>query len=451
MENYNLIPSICIIGRPNVGKSSLFNCLLQERRAVVVAEAGTTRDRLETIIFLDRTNFRLVDTGGYVSKDKDALSLDVKTQIYLAMNDASLILMVTDAQSGITPFDREIALVLRKSGKGIILVANKVDNDRLISSALEFYELGFGKPEEVSCLHKTGIVKLKKRIKTALKGVKGREKQQKEIKRLIRIAVVGRPNVGKSSFINKVLSQDRLITSDLPGTTRDSIDICFEYKGEEYVLIDTAGIRHKRKIKNAADVYSIMRSKESIKRADIVFLLLDAKDGLTRDDMKILDFIEEKGKACLILINKWDLSEKVKDVSEEGYKKHLLYVSNRLSKFPILFVSSKTGKNILQSFSEAKVLDANLDFKAGTPFLNGILKKKDPSLIPVSRNKKRPNFFYMVQTSCRPIEFKIFVNNPANVLSVHKSFIERQLRLNLPLSGLPIKLLIRQSEKKRKV
>ena len=448
MERHSDIPAICIVGRPNVGKSSLFNCLIGQRRAVVVEQSGTTRDRVEAIINLGTRSVKLVDTGGFAPGDKDDLSMQVKDQIYWAMEEASVILLVTDTTMGVTPYDIEVATLLRKFAKSVIVVANKTDNEKLAGDAYEFYQLGFGEPEPVSCLHRNGIKGLKKLVQESL-GEAEEEKPQKDVDYL-KIAIVGRPNVGKSSLINNILDRNRIIVSDIPGTTRDSIDTHFSYGGDDFLLIDTAGMRHKRKIKMPVDSYSMMRSKESIKRADVVMLLLDAADGATKDDLGILSFIEETGKAALVLVNKWDLGEETEDLSQEEYLKHLVYASSVLNKFPVYFVSAKTGKNVLNMLEVAKLLNANLDQKISTPFLNKIFDKNDPGRVPVPRAKKRPNFLYIVQASTRPVEFKYFVNDPRNVLSSHMSFIENQLRANLPLSGIPIRVNIRKSRKTSK-
>ncbi|RKY43151.1 MAG: ribosome biogenesis GTPase Der [Candidatus Makaraimicrobium thalassicum] len=451
MENYSCIPAVCIVGRPNVGKSSLFNCLLGERRAVVVEQSGTTRDRLETVIRMGGADVKLVDTGGYTPGGSDELSLQVKDQIHRAMEEAAIILMVTDTMAGVSPFDKEVASLLRRFDKPVILVANKTDNDKLRNDTLEFYQLGFGEPEAVSCLHRRGIGGLRKRVQVSIReitGGRGTRGKEEQVPR--KIAVVGRPNVGKSSFVNNLLEHKRVIVSDIPGTTRDSIDTYFNCGGDKYILIDTAGIRHRRKVKVAVDTYSIMRARESIKRADVVILLLDAADGVTRDDISILNFIEASGKACLILVNKWDLAEETGGISVEDYQRHLVYASNELSKFPISFVSSKTGKNVMSSLSMVKVLDSNLDLKVSTPFLNRIFEKKNPSRIPVPRRKKRPNFLYIIQSRHRPVEFKFFVSDPSNVLPSHISAIENQLRANLPLSGIPVKIVTTKSRKVKK-
>lgn len=450
MKKNRLIPTVCIVGRPNVGKSSLFNALLKERRAVVYEESGTTRDIAEGIMSIGGVSIKLVDTGGYVVGDRDELSRQVKLHVMRAMNEGSLMLFVTDSISGIMPSDKEIAAILRKFNKPIIVVANKADNEKLEQEAMEFYQLGFAEAESISCLHRRGIRRLRARIFEALSETKECADLAEKEPPPLKIAVVGRPNVGKSSFINNLLKRDRVIVSDVPGTTRDSIDTRFTCQGDEYILIDTAGIRHKRKIKRAVDVYSIMRSTESIERADSVILLLDAACGITKDDIGIIDLIEQSGKACLVAVNKWDLAGDVKGVSKEEYSDRLIYTASILNKFPITFISSKTGKNVIQSLSMVKILDTNLDLKASTPFLNSIFKKNDPSKIPISRKRKRPNFLYIVQSGRRPVEFKFFVNDPGSVLPSHLSYIENKLREQLPLSGIPIKIMIRKSRKERK-
>jgi len=445
MKNHN-IPTICIVGRPNVGKSSLYNCLFGKRRAVVLEQSGTTRDRSETIISLDENRkVKLVDTGGYVEGDKDTISMQVKGQILRAMEEASIIVLVVDTQSGIDPADKEIAALLRKFSKQIILVANKADNDKLKNDAMEFYQLGFGEPVDISCLHRRGVRKFRS-ILADLVDVQEEESEESKYKK---IAIIGRPNVGKSSFVNCLIKAERVIVSDIPGTTRDSIDTHFSYGDDEYILIDTAGMRHKRKIKAPVDFFSIMRSKEAIKRADVVVMILDAADGATRDDMGILDFVEENGKACVVVVNKWDLAREVEDVSKDDYKKHLFDTSEKLTKFPLHFISSKTGERVINVLSIINMLDTNLDTEVSTPFLNKIFDKNDPSNISIPRSKRRPNFLYAVQSRRRPVEFKFFVNEPSRVLPVHKSFIENKLRDNIDLLGIPIKILIRKSRKER--
>lgn len=449
MENHNNIPTISIVGRPNVGKSSLFNRLMRERRAVVVEQSGTTRDRVEAVVTLEGYKVRIVDTGGYLLEDKDKISMQVKDQIASALEESSLIVFVTDTASGISPADKEVADLVRRASKPVILVANKTDNHSLEDDSMEFFQLGFGEPLPVSCLHRRGLRRFRSQLGEMLKELpKGEHSDQAHA---LKVAVVGRPNVGKSSFINNILDRKRVIVSDIPGTTRDSIDTFFNCGSQDYILIDTAGIRHKRKIKTAVDTYSIMRSKGAIQRADVVILILDAADGLTKDDVGILRFVYDNGKACLIAVNKWDLTEEAEvDVTQDEYEKHLVYATSQAGKFPVTFISAETGENVLETLSIAQVLDANLDLEVSTPSLNKLFEKNDPANIPIPRRKKRPNFLYIVQSRKRPVEFKFFVNDPSAVLPAHLSYIENQLRSNFPLKGIPIKILLRRSKKEKK-
>ncbi|MDD3088631.1 MAG: ribosome biogenesis GTPase Der [Candidatus Omnitrophica bacterium] len=449
MPNHERVPIICIVGRPNVGKSSLFNKLLGARRAVVLEQSGTTRDRVEALVPFGDVNLKLVDTGGYVAEEKDHLSLKVKEQIHLAMKEASMLLFVTDVIAGITPADREVSILLRKYSKPVMVVANKADNQKLADDAVEFYQLGFGDPMPVSCSQNLGIRPLKARIRSLFKLdvmaiTDGRSDKS------IRVAIVGRPNVGKSSLVNAILEEERVIVSDVPGTTRDTVDTVFTLEGADYVLVDTAGIRHRRKVKTVVDSFSMMRSKDAIERADIVLLILDAVEGVTSDDVGILRLIEENGKGCAILVNKWDLAREVEGVTKEEYEKHLVYASSLMNKFPVIFVSARTRENMKGIFSLVKTIDVSLDTKAPTPLLNKLFEKRTPSGLPVPKKRKRPNFLYITQKSSRPMVFMYFVNDPKLVLPGHISFIENTLRDNLPLRGVPVRIELRGKKESKK-
>ena len=432
------IPSVCIVGRPNVGKSSLFNWISGKRLAVVVKESGTTRDRVETLIEINKRKFNLVDTGGYLVEDKDHLAAMVKGQIAEAVRGADILIMVTDALTGIVAADVEVANIVRKSGKTVILAANKVDNKKIDSHVVDFYELAMGDPIKLSCLHNRGLKKLKDAIIENLPGENYSAQTKHED--CIKLAVVGRQNVGKSSYVNYLLDNDRVIVSDIPGTTRDSVDILFNDGKDNYVLIDTAGIKHKRKLNTVVDFFSIIRSKESIERADVTILMIDATSGVRNDDVDILKNIKEKGKACIVMVNKWDLAMEIEGVDQKTYRDKLIESSPILSILPIYFISAHSGKNVKKTFGEVKKLNKLLDKDYSTPALNKLFKKNSPQNVSVRRNVKRPNFLYITQTGRRPLEFTYFVNIKSSVGESHLNFIENVLRENFPLQGIPIKI-----------
>ncbi|MBF0493725.1 MAG: ribosome biogenesis GTPase Der [Candidatus Omnitrophica bacterium] len=440
------IPIICIVGRPNVGKSSLFNLFVGHRQSVVLEEAGTTRDRVEGIADIKGHSFKLVDTGGYFKEHIDEIHPKVKEQIYEAVKSASLVLFVVDSMDGMTPADQEFAGVIRKFNRPVLLVANKSDNKTIEETAVDFYSLGFGEPVAVSCAHHKGIDKLSEII---VKSGGVHVKSDGEENDAVKIAIVGRPNVGKSSLVNNLLKEERVIVSAIPGTTRDSIDTFLAVDGKTYVLIDTAGIRHKRKIKKVVDVFSIIRSKESIKRSDISVLVLDAQSGVTSDDLDILKYIEETGKGCIIAVNKWDLAGSAPDVTVKEYEDKLCELFPKVRNYHIIFVSAKTGKNVEKIFLLADSMRERMGAEFSTPSLNKIFEVNDPSGVSVSRSDVRPNFYYITQTGTKPLEFVFFVNNKSAVRPVHTSFIENVLRKNLPLEGIPIKINFRNSFKRK--
>ncbi|MBF0252692.1 MAG: ribosome biogenesis GTPase Der, partial [Candidatus Omnitrophica bacterium] len=413
MARNKSLPTVCIVGRPNVGKSSLFNALLNMRKSVVLEESGTTRDRAEALLEINGFAFNLIDTGGYLKDDEDILSPQIKKHILVGIEESVLAIFVVDITEGISPCDIEVAHLLRKANKKVLVVANKSDNNKMDEDITEFYSLGFEEVLPISCLHRRGIYDLCDKImeltKENLKTVPDEEE-------VIKIAVVGRPNVGKSSFVNSLLGEERVIVSAIPGTTRDSIDTNFNYNNEKYILVDTAGIRHKRKIKNVVDLFSIMRSTGTIERADMVLLLIDAADGFRKDDQGVLDIIEENYKGCVIGVNKWDLAQDVEDITQEDYKKRLLEELPRLGKFPIIFLSANTGKNIRKTLELIRKHFDIVRTNFSTPQLNKILKKFDPGNISIPKRCKKPNFLYMTQISANPIEFFVFVNEPKNVL-----------------------------------
>lgn len=433
-SNMARLPVVSIVGRPNVGKSSLFNRIIGKRHAVVEEKEGTTRDRLEKPVRIKNKNFILVDTGGFLPAAKDRMSILVKTQIEKAITASDILLFTCDGEEGVLSLDIDLANILRKSGKGIILVINKIDNKKRKENLLDFYELGLGEPFGISCLHNLGVKRLLTEVRGALP-----ERSEDEIEKLhpIKIAIVGRPNVGKSSFLNKVIDEERVIVDEKPGTTRDAIDTYFKKDGVLFLLIDTAGIRHKRKVKIAADIYSIMRARISIDRSDAALLLIDGLEGVTRDDTKIFDYIREKGRGCAIIVNKWDL---VKGIETPRYERAILKKMPEARNFPIAFISAKTGRNALNAFNLTKSIKTNSDLFINSSTLKNFLKEINPGNVPLSRGRLVPKFYYMTQITTFPKEFLIFVNDPARVTDSHTAFILNRLRERFPLKGVPIKI-----------
>ena len=441
MKNKEDIPVISIVGRPNVGKSSLFNRIIKKRHAVVEETEGTTRDRIEQPVNAGGKSFILVDTGGFLSRGEDDISRLVKNQIEKAISSSDVLLLVCDGKTGLLPLDEELAGLLRKSGKKIVPVVNKTDNDKIRENLFDFYRLGLGEPCAVSSLHNLGIENLLGEITDVMPFRSGTDIERGHP---IKIAIVGRPNVGKSSFLNKVLDEERVLVHDEPGTTRDSVDTLFRKDGITFLLIDTAGIRHKRKVKSAVDVYSIMRARDAIIRADVALLLVDGMEGVTKDDARIFDYVREAGKGCVIIVNKWDL---VKEIETARYKNAVLRKIPEARNFPLAFVSSKTGKNALKTFNLVKSIKTNLDLFIDEDTLSDFLKSIRPADVGTSRKRRIPRFYYMAQVSTSPKEFVVFVDNPKDVADFHTAFIENRLRESFPLAGIPVRVKYRKRPK----
>ncbi len=432
------LPKVAIVGRPNVGKSSLFNRITKSRKAIVYMEQGTTRDRIEQAVQYEDKKFILTDTGGFITRDTDIMSKLVKKQIEKAIADADLFLFVCDGQAGIEPQDLEFAELIRKTNKPIFLVLNKADNKNISEQTAEFYRLGFSPMYPVSALHDLGIDDLLSKVTERFTAGEAKN----DAPEAIRVAIVGRPNVGKSSFINYLLHEDRVIVDKMPGTTRDTIDIFFTVQDTSYILVDTAGMRHKRKVKEAVDVYSMLRTKEAIKKSEACIVLIDAYDGLVGDDLKILDMVMQEGKALLIGVNKWDL---VSGVSADKYTERIHARANFLKKCPVLFTSTRTGYNIYNSFKVIREILNNSRKQIPTPALNKVIsaiKSKGP--FTSKNNKIRLN--YATQTAISPPTFLIFVNKKGLISESHISFIENALRKHFDFLGVSIKLRFRSEE-----
>lgn len=428
----NEIPKVAIVGRPNVGKSSLFNRIVGKRVAVVYKEGGTTRDYVMRKVTIEGADFFLIDTGGFVFGKQDEMTKLIRQQIKRAIEEADILLFMCDGKTGLLPQDLEFASLLRKAKKACYLVVNKIDNPSMEEELYEFYKLGLGRPYPISAIHNRGIKQL---LLDITSGLKDKTKTKPSIQDYISIAIVGRPNVGKSSFLNQLLKEERVIVHKNPGTTRDLIDTYFQYKGQDMVLIDTAGIRHRRKIKDAPDVYSSLRSKEAIKQSVVSLFLIDGYEGITSDDLRILDIILEEGKGCILCVNKWDL---VKNITQEKYK-DLIYKRSGFFKYtPIIFISALTGRNIYKPFDLVPGIVSNTNIKVPTPKLNAFLqdiKRTHPFISSAQKLKIR----YIVQEDIMPPSFLCFCNNPNYVTETFINYLENSLRGEFGFFGTPLK------------
>jgi len=429
---------VAIIGRPNVGKSSLFNRMLGRRKAIVEDISGTTRDRLYTNIEYNGIPFRLVDTGGIDLHAEDKIKIQVKKQAQLALAEADVLLLVCDAISGIAPLDLEIAALIRKYNKKVILVVNKVDNKELEDSVPDFYQLGLLEPIGVSTSHNRGMDILMEEI---VKHVKPSEKQ--ETKPAIKVAIAGKPNVGKSSFVNCLLKEERVIVDETPGTTRDAIDVYFTKEGQDYVLIDTAGLRHKRKIKEAVEFFGLSRTKESIRRCDACAFLIDAKEGITNDDLSILNFIWEEGKAHVILMNKWDLMKGITTKEYENLIKERLPFAVPA---PIICISALYDKNVSRSLELLKYVTQNSSKQIETTKLNKAFEKYAKELTPPGRKGKKPKIFYVTQAGINPPRFLVFAKRADIISPSYTKYLVKNLAKDFGFEGVPIKIKYREKE-----
>ncbi len=419
------LPIVCIVGRPNVGKSTLFNRIIRERKAVVHATSGTTRDSIEALYKKDGKAFLVVDTGGF-QKNRDKMSSLIRRRIEEAIVEADLLLFVCDVTSGLTSQDEEIVTLLRKSGKDVVLAVNKLDDKRRQDDLYDFYGLGIGTPLGVSALHNRGIGELMEKVLSMLD-----EAHDKDLDEPVyRIAIAGRPNVGKSLFLNTLLKRKRVIVDDLPGTTRDSVDTYFKKDDILYQLCDTAGIRHKRKVKEPIDVYSMSRSREAIERSDATLLLIDGYDGLRSDDVRVFKLIVDSGKCCVLVVNKWDL---VKKIEMARYKAAIIRKTPEIARYPIVFASAKTGRNVLSAVDLVKYLVANTRQEIRTKDINKAL-----------RALSNPKVRYAVQLSKAPPSFLLFVSNPRLVTKAYTHLAEIALRKHNNFYGTPIKINCRR-------
>lgn len=441
------LPKVVIVGRPNVGKSSLFNWLAQRRIAIVDGVAGVTRDRVGALAQIgdddDARYYELIDTGGIGMVDRDDLSSHVEQQIETALTEADLILFVVDVREGLMPLDEEVADRLRYLNKPVILVLNKADEPEMDSSGEEFYKLGRGKPISVSVHQKRNQAGLLKLIAANLP----KEAEGKPADAVMKVAVVGRPNVGKSTFINTLAHADRMIVSEIPGTTRDAVDVRFELDGLPFLAIDTAGVRRKAKIRDDLDFYSIHRAEKSIRRADVVFLLIDPTQGIARLDKQLAEYITDHYKPCVFVINKWDLMMKDPELpSTEAMRKTAWGVQHAfrtMAYAPMAFITAKTGKNVkaLINLGQAMFKQANRRVSTGT--LNKVVRAAIEAHAPAARENRSPKVFYATQVGTAPPTLVLFVNKPSLFDATYQRYLLNVFREKLPFRDVPIKLYLR--------
>lgn len=431
--------TVSIVGRPNVGKSTLFNRLIGQRKAIVHDEYGVTRDRHYGESFWNGKNFSVIDTGGYLPDESDAITSGIREQVHMAIEESDVILFIVDTETGIHPLDQAVSEVLRKQEKPVLLVVNKCDNEEKRMEAVEFYGLGFEELFPVSSISGTGTGDLLDKVVELLPDEYGEEEANYP-----KIAFVGRPNVGKSSLMNALLKNDRCIVTEIPGTTRDAINSKLEYDGETYIIVDTAGLRKKAKVKENIEFYSTVRTDRSIKEADVVVLMLDAMQGFDEQDKRILREAENFNKGIIIVLNKWDsVPEKNSNLLKE-FEEYIHSKVRTLDYIPIISISALTGLRIEKVLDYSKKVLKERKKKIPTPQLNdaiGKILKERP--LPVKRGRQL-KIQYAVQVKSNPPVFKFFMNNPQELPPNYRRFLENKLREYFGFRGVPITMIFRQ-------
>jgi GTP-binding protein len=432
-------PLVAIVGRPNTGKSTFFNKICGKRISIVDDTPGVTRDRIYSDAEWCGYAFTLVDTGGLDSKTNDIFQKTIHSQAQIAIDLADVIVFMVDGKEGIAPADQEVADLLRKSKKKIVLVVNKLDKFE-VENTYEFYKLGIGDPHPISCEQSKGLGEVLDAIVSYLPQNNLVEQKDKEP---IKIAVVGKPNAGKSSIVNRILGEDRVAVSNIAGTTRDAIDTYFKYMGEEYVLIDTAGIRRQRSVEHESiESYSVIRAMESIKRADIVLIVFDSSEEITEQDVRIAGYVHEEGKPSVLLMNKWDLIEKNGHTINE-YKKKILESLSFMDYIKPLFISAMSGKRVEKIMPSILEVIENNRRRVSTGTLNEVLQKAILAQDPPSHKGKNLKILYATQAEISPPTFVVFVNNTKLVHFSYERFLMNRLRDAINFEGTPIRLVFK--------
>ena len=433
-------PLVAIVGRPNVGKSMLFNRLVGRRLSIVEDTPGVTRDRLYAECEWCGRKFDMVDTGGIEPTTDSEILLYMREQAQIAINSATVIVLVTDIRTGVTAADKDVANMLLRSRKPVVLAVNKADSTGTEDPAIyEFYSLGLGDPIAVSAVHGHGTGDL---LDECLKYFPPEEEEDEEDD-CIKVAVIGKPNVGKSSLINRILGEKRLIVSDIAGTTRDAVDTMFENEQGRYMFIDTAGIRRKSKVDEKIEKFSVMRSQLAVERADVCIIMIDARDGVTEQDTKIAGLAHESGKACIVAVNKWDLVDKETGTMEK-MRKDIMRDLSFMSYAPIIFISAATGQRTEKLFELINFVNDQSNMRISTGMLNNVLADAQARVQPPTDKGRRLKIYYMTQTGIKPPNFVIFCNSRELFHFSYQRYIENQLRTVFGLEGTPIRIVIRQ-------
>ncbi|CCZ28174.1 MAG: ribosome biogenesis GTPase Der [Lachnospiraceae bacterium] len=444
MENRKRKPIVAVVGRPNVGKSTLFNALAGSRISIVKDTPGITRDRIYADVTWLNYSFTLIDTGGIEPDSKDIILSQMREQAQIAIDTADVILFMVDVKQGLVDADAKVADMLRRSKKPIILVVNKVDSyEKMMLDVYEFYNLGIGEPMAISAANRQGIGEVLDEVVSHFADDTAEDVEDERP----RIAIVGKPNVGKSSLINKLLGENRLIVSDIAGTTRDAVDAEVTYNGKEYIFIDTAGLRRKNKIKEELEQYMIVRTVSAVERADIVILLIDALEGVTEQDAKIAGIAHERGKGIIIAVNKWDALEK-DDKTIYRFTEKVRQILSFMPYAEITFISAKTGQRIGKLYELIDMVEQNQSMRVATGVLNEIMAEAVALQQPPSDKGKRLRLYYITQVAVKPPTFVIFVNDKQLMHFSYTRYIENKIRDTFGFKGTPLHFIIRERKEK---
>ena len=437
-------PVVAIVGRPNVGKSTLFNVLAVEMISIVKDTPGVTRDRIYAdVSWLDR-EFTLIDTGGIEPESRDIILSQMREQAQIAIDTADVIIFITDVRQGLQDADSKVTDMLRRSGKPVILTVNKVDNfDKFMPDVYEFYNLGIGDPVPISASSRLGLGDM---LDAVCAHFPEKTEEEEEDERP-RIAIVGKPNVGKSSIINKLVGENRVIVSDIAGTTRDAIDTDVVHDGKEYIFIDTAGLRRKNKIKEELERYSIIRTVTAVERADVVLMVIDAVEGVTEQDAKIAGIAHERGKGIIIVVNKWDAIEK-NDKTMREYESKVRQILSFMPYAEIMYVSAKTGQRLHKLYDMIDMVIANQTLRVATGVLNEIMTEAVAMQQPPSDKGKRLKLYYITQVAVKPPTFVIFVNDKELMHFSYTRYLENKIREAFGFRGTSLKFFIRERKEK---